>query len=130
MRKILAVVIFAAAITVACSRQKEADTSASDAAKAYYEMLTTGNYDGFVSGLYFTDSIPSGYREQLIAGAKMFVDKQHKSHQGISNIKVISQQSDSLSSVTDVFLLLTYSDSTKEEIVVPMIESNGRWLMK
>jgi hypothetical protein len=27
-------------------------------------------------------------------------------------------------------LMLCYGDSTSEEVVVPMVERNGRWMMK
>jgi hypothetical protein len=29
-----------------------------------------------------------------------------------------------------VFLLLSYGDSTREEIVVPMVTQRGAWMMK
>ena len=39
-------------------------------------------------------------------------------------------QMDSTLQQMQVFLILQYADSTQEEIVVPMVEHNGRWQMK
>jgi len=37
---------------------------------------------------------------------------------------------DSLPQLMQVFMTVSYSDSTYEEIVVPMVERDGKWLMK
>lgn len=130
MRKIFFILVAVAIIAASCSRKNPSDTAASEAAQALYDKLLKGDYEGFVSGMYFPDRIPDGYRQQLVANAKMFIANQNKEHEGISEVNVIRQERDSLSSTVEVFILLSYNDSTQEEVVVPMIESEGIWLMQ
>lgn len=130
MRHLFIILAFVAAITMSCSRKAAPDTAASEAAQALYDKLLKGDYEGFVSGMYFPDRIPDGYRQQLVANAKMFMANQSKEHEGIVAANVIRQERDSLSSTVEVFILLSYNDSTQEEVVVPMIESEGVWLMR
>lgn len=103
---------------------------AAEAAKTYYGHLVAGRYAEYVDGLNGPDSIPAGYREQLIANAKMFAAIQQREHQGISAVEVLRAKTDSLSGQTCVYIMLCFGDSAKEEIVVPMVERDGKWLMR
>ena len=51
-------------------------------------------------------------------------------HGGIRDVRIVRAKTDSLQSYTNVFLTLCFGDSTNEEIVVPMIEKEGRWRMR
>lgn len=117
-------------LMVSCGGNKGEDTAVSEAAKTYYDCLLDSNYDGFVDGLYFSDSIPKGYRQQLVANVKMFLAEQSRAHTGLDTVCVLRQQRDSLSATAEVFLLMTYKDSTREEIVVPMILDGDIWKMR
>ena len=117
------------ALLAGCGDAKP-DTAASDAAKAYYDKLLGGDYDGYVDGMYFSDSIPANYRAQLVANAKMFVAEQAMAHGGIDTVIVLHQQRDSAAVTAEVFMLVAFCDSVREEIVVPMIDDNGTWRMR
>jgi hypothetical protein len=45
-------------------------------------------------------------------------------------VRVSNAKTDTIQKYTNVFLVLCYGDSTNEEIVVPMVEREGRWRMK
>lgn len=116
---------------IACSdKEKHQEDLAAKAAKEYYDALIAGNYEQYISGIVDIDSIPPSYREQLLVNAKQMMSVQQTEHQGIKEVKTVTSKSDSLLKRTDVFLILCYGDSTKEEIVVPMVERNGVWKMK
>ena len=53
-------------------------------------------------------------------------------HGGLQSVAISSNvgRSDSTLRLTYAFLLLSFRDSTQEEISVPMVERNGEWLMK
>lgn len=89
-----------------------------------------GDYEGFVGGRYQPNRIPQGYRDQLVANAKMFVGQQEKEHKGIKGVAVASAKVDTARHVADAFLIFTYGDSTREEVVVPMVESKGVWYLR
>lgn len=131
MRRLFIIAALMAATMWACSEHKpSADEIAGRAAKLYYDYLVEGKYDAYVDGFYQPDSIPEVYREQLIANAKMFAAQQREERNGIASVRLLRARADSVRHVGHAFLLLCYGDSTKEEIVVPMVEHKGVWMMK
>lgn len=129
MKKILTALLLAALLQ-ACKEAPKAEEMAAQTAKTYYEMLMRGDYDLFVDGTYRPDSIPASYREQLVDNAKMYVGQQQEEHRGIRQVKVAGAQVDTARHRGDVLLVLSYGDSTSEQIVVPMVCQDGVWYMK
>ncbi len=114
MRKLLYIALL---IAVAACTSKGVDQGevAARAAKEYYGYLLQGNIASFVDGHYRPDSIPDTYREQLI---------------GIKDIRIVDAKTDMQKHAANVFLVLSFGDSTSEEIVVPMVESGGVWYLR
>ena len=115
---------------LSCSSPLSPEQQAALAAEGYYRHLLAGEYDQFLEGRAGVDSLPDGYREQLLTGYRQFMAQQQEKHEGITAVSVSNVRTDSLDHYTSVFLLLCYGDSTQEEIVVPMVEHNGSWRMK
>ena len=128
MRKLVYLILIV--IVVACSTGVSREEQAALAAKGYYTHLVQGEYEQFVEGRFMADSLPADYRSQLIEGYKQFVAQQVEARKGIHEVSVSRAYTDSLAGYTNVLLLLCYGDSTTEEVVVPMVERNGRWMMK
>ena len=100
------------------------------AAKVYYDYLIAGNFEAYVDGFYRPDSIPGSYREQLIVNAKQYMAGMKARHSGVSDIVVTRAETDTLGDYTNVFMLITFADSIREEIVVPMVKRGNEWKMK
>lgn len=115
------------------------------AAKAYYDQLLHGDYDSFVEGTLHGDTlVPSDFRSQLLLNARQFIEQQQENHKGISSIETVRatcdtitlqgiknhEGNDSTVRIANAFLAIHYADSTREEIVVPMIELRNVWYMK
>lgn len=128
MRKLVYLLLIV--IVVACSTGVSREDQAALAAKGYYTHLVKGEYEQFMEGRFMADSLPQDYRSQLIEGYKQFVAQQVEARKGIHEVSVSRAYTDSLAGYTNVLLLLCYGDSTTEEIVVPMVERDGRWMMK
>ncbi|MBQ4413904.1 MAG: hypothetical protein IJL28_03455 [Prevotella sp.] len=128
MRKLVYLILIV--IVVACSTGVSREEHAALAAKGYYTHLVQGEYEQFVEGRFMADSLPADYRSQLIEGYKQFVAQQLEARKGIQEVSVSRAYTDSLAGYTNVLLMLCYGDSTTEEVVVPMVERNGRWMMK
>lgn len=129
MRKLL--ILFAACcLAAACTKKPQPEEIVAQTAKTYYERLLQGKYEEFVDGRFQPDSIPAGYREQLIANARMFVGQQQDEHRGIKQIRVANAKADTARHTANVFLVFAYGDSTNEEVVVPMVEHHGVWYMR
>ena len=114
---------------VSCSGASREEL-ASLAAKGYYQHLIDGDYDHFLEGRLMADSLPDDYRSQLIDGYSQFIDQQVKTRGGINEVRISRAFTDSTLQYTSVLLMLCYGDSTTEEVVVPMVERDGRWMMK
>lgn len=100
------------------------------AAKGYYDQLLKGKYEEYVAGFNQPYRIPKKYHDQLLLNAKMYVEQQQKEHHGMSHVNILSANADTAHHVADVFLQMVYGDSTKEQIVVPMVEVKGEWKMR
>ena len=112
-----------------CS-QPTPEELASLAAKGYYDHLIHGEYELFLEGVDLPDD--PGYRSQLLDNYQQFMATQQSLHGGIREVRVVRAKTDSiqLQPYTSVFLTLCFGDSTNEEIVVPMVERDGRWRMR
>lgn len=131
MRKFLSFLLLLGLFLLsACKEQPKPEDVVGQVAKSYYEQLLQGHYEQFVDGTYQPDSIPEGYRQQLIRNAKMFVGQQNEEHRGIKQLRVVKAQADTTRRVGTVYLSLAYGDSTNEEIVVPMVYYRGVWYMR
>ena len=121
-------------LTSSCSDSRSdlerAQEGAMVAAQVYYRQLAEGRCDQFLAAKMGADSLPQGYREQLVACYKQFVAQQKRAHKGIADVTATRAEMDSAANEMQVFLMLNYGDSTREEIVVPMVAHRGSWLMK
>ena len=138
MRKILFIIsVGIVLLSVSCRKEQQAD-AALLSAKQYYDSLVAGNNAFFIRATYLPDTIPTSYREQLETNAKMFMARQTDEHKGITAVDTVACVHDTIPAKGDrpaihtanAFLMLTFGDNEKEEIVVPMIEHDGRWLMR
>jgi len=130
LRPYLLLLLLTTVLLSGCS-EKTPEQQAIDTVIQSYEALQRGDYETFLQGRAGMDSIPADYREQLLTAYKQFAHQQCEAHGGINDFAVSRTETDTLNSVMQVFLLLNYADSTREEIVVPMVQdSEGLWKMK
>ncbi len=129
MRKL--VYLFVALLVLGCSQQTP-EEAAAEAAKSYYEHLKADFAEGFLEGKVGVDSLPADYCEQMLEVYRQYLSEIKEMHGGIKEVRISPQvaRRDSTLDLTYAFLLLSYGDSTQEEIAIPMVEQNGRWLMK
>ena len=108
-----------------------AEEMASLAAKGYYEHLIHGEYEKFLQGKDGLNKHSEvDYWNQLRDNCHQFVHQQEQAHRGIYEVRVVNAKTDTLQKYTNVFMMLCFGDSTNEEIVVPMVERDGRWYMR
>ena len=127
---VLAAAGLAAALLAGCGERPAAPDAAALAARQYYDSLLCGRYAAFVGGMAGADSLPEAYLEQLRTNAKQFMARQKEEHGGISSVSVVRVDTDSVNRRRDVFLMLCYGDSAREEVVVPMVETPAGWRMR
>ncbi len=139
MRKLLFIIwLGILPLLFSCHDEEKPDDAAAVAAKDYYDLLLNGNSDKFVGGMYLPDTVPVSYREQLVANAKMFLERMKNEHGGIYEIRVVNcvnkdvknADGETIGRTATAFLVMCFGDSLNEEVAVPMVERDGHWFMK
>lgn len=132
MKKFLFFMILSIGLVFASCKKETPDPGyfAGIAAKGYYDLLLEGKYNDFVAGYNQPNRIPKGYHEQLLLNARMFMEQQQEEHKGLAGIHFLHAKADTARHVADVFLQMVYGDSTKEQVVVPMVLVHGDWKMR
>ena len=123
--------------SVACSRMSP-EEQATEAALNIYQQLLEGDTAAFLNGKALIDSLPAGRsRQQALAFGQYVKDiaQQHGGLQGVTRSSNAARY-DTIAAAAPfdhfvhVFLLLSFNDSTQEEITVPMVFVNDEWKMK
>ncbi len=117
-------------LLLCCGKEASPEEVALQTAKVYYEQLLAGDVESFVGGMDAKDSVYPSYRKQLEANMRMFLAQQEAEHKGIVKVEPLRFDTDSTLHHVNAFLLFVYGDSTREEIVVPMVEREGVWKMR
>ena len=130
MKKSFGLILSSLLFLVSCGSQEDPAVLAASTAKGYYDLLLEGKCGEFVDGTYRQDSIPESYREQLVANMEMYVQQQKDEHQGIKNVRIIDAKADTTIHAATVYLVLSFGDGSDEEVVVPMVQTKGKWKMK
>lgn len=128
--RLLALMILAGLAGTGCGGLTP-EEHASLAAKGYYEHLMHGEYEQFLEGMDIQALAgQEDYHAQLLENLRQYASQQQAQHRGIREVRVSNAKTDTAQKYTAVFLVLCFGDSTNEEVVVPMVEREGRWRMK
>lgn len=100
--------------------------SVRQAAERYYGLLSAGDYEGFAQGIEGTDSLMHLEMADLVA---QFIHEQRQARGGIVSASAVSD-SISMDSTAQVFLEILFADSTREQVCLPMILRQDRWMMR
>ena len=114
------------------------EEQATEAALNIYQQLLEGNTAEFLNGKALVDSLPAGRNRQQTLAYEQYVNDISKKHGGLQGVtrSTNAARYDSIAAAAPfdhfvhVFLLLSFNDSTQEEITVPMVLVNGEWKMK
>ena len=140
MKKLLAfsIGLLSLCCWVSCSSQTP-EEQAAQAALSYYQRLMEGYPDGLQAAKADNDSLPADYRDQRQKIFQQYAHDIEQKHGGLQAV-CLSQNAarrdsfrageDQWQQVVYAFLLLQFRDSTQEEIVVPMVQREGEWVLK
>ena len=141
MKKLLAfsIGVLSLCCWVSCSSQTP-EEQAAQAALSYYQRLMEGYPDGLQAAKSDNDSLPADYREQRQRIFQQYTHDIEQKHGGLQAVSLSQNAArrdsfriageDQWQQVVYAFLLLQFRDSTQEEIVVPMVQREGEWVLK
>ena len=119
--------LFFVVLLAACSTPPE--QQAAEAAKACYDLLVEDDAVRFLECKAGIDSLSADYGEQLLEAVRQYQRDIQQKHGGLREVRISDDQSAFNTSQLST-LILCYTDSTQEAIVVPMVERDGQWVMK
>ena len=131
MRRRIVMILCAVALA-SCGGNKEEERThegARTAAERFCKMLRDGEYEAYVEGLSGALSGDSIMKKELTAVVRQYMEREQEVHGGISEATAVNDTiySDSLA---QVFMDITYGDSSVEHVAMPLLYTNGRWKMR
>lgn len=127
MRKAISVFALFLGIAVWMSCGNGTD-EAGRAAETYYNYLIEGKYDAYVAGIAYSDSMTDDYREQMVDLVAQYMAREKEQRRGLVSAKALRDSV--FQGMANVFLEVTYGDSTREEISLPMVKCGDDWKMQ
>ena len=124
---ILALCLAALSLVASCGGRK---TDAVSAAVSYYEALIDSDFVAYTDGMAGKAQLPEDYHQQFVRLTQSFAAKMNKEHGGLCSVSSGKSIENDKGDMANVFLELTFRDSTKEEVLVPMVLCDGQWMMK
>lgn len=110
---------------IACSKDK----SACDAAEKYYGYLIKGDVERYVRSLHNYDELDEAYRSQLCDMFAQYLERERQLRKGIVAAKAVRDSLiDSLQSL--VFVEIEFGDSTREQVILPLLRTEKGWKLK
>ena len=128
MKHCFVLLLIAALMFGGCSKEQTPEELAGQAAKTYYDRLLADDYEGFLRGKVTSDSLPDDYRSQLLTSYKQYKQTLDEMHGGVASVTISNTRN--VMQMMQAFLLLHFKDSTKEEIIVPMVLEGAEWKMR
>ncbi len=125
-------------LLIACA-SKTPEEQATEAALNYYQSLLDGKADGLQAAKVTDDSICAEYQGQLGKVYQHYIDDMQRLHQGLKAVRIsdnqarrdsIQQKDGHWEQVIYAFLILSFNDSTEEQISVPMVQRQEEWYIK
>ena len=100
------------------------------ALECYKALYIHNRAETFLKGWVSANSLSEEHRQQLLTLYRQHVQQVNRLHGGVNRIDFSRTEPDTALNVMQVFLKMTYTDNTQEEVVVPMVQVDGEWKMK
>ena len=128
-----AYIIFVLTFLLSCSEggTNLADFSSKGARRAaeyFYSLLANGQGQGYVDNMHETSSMDSCKYVQFVDLMNQFLHEEKELRGGILHAK--ANRDTIVDTVSMVFLDVQFGDSTREEIMLPVVYTRGRWWIR
>ncbi|MCF0194872.1 MAG: hypothetical protein HUK00_06825 [Bacteroidaceae bacterium] len=103
-------------------------TTPSEAVEHYYQCLMDSDFNAWIDGTLHGEAYTGEVRQERIDLLRQYLQMEHELRGGICSAKAVRDTT--VEDNSYVFMELAYGDSTKEEILVPVVRQNDTWKMK
>lgn len=101
-----------------------------DEVMAYYELYRSGNYADYVKAMQSCDDKPADFCKQMADALKHHAARIKAEKGGAVSAEFLRTEMHAEHSAADAYLSVTYGDSTKEEIILPLVFWQDKWRLK
>ena len=101
-----------------------------DEVMAYYELYRSGNYADYVKAMQSCDDKPAEFCKQMADALKQHAARIKAEKGGAVGAEFLRTELHAEHSAADAYLSVTYGDSTKEEIFLPLVFWQDKWRLK
>ena len=101
-----------------------------DEVMAYYELYRSGNYADYVKAMQSCDDKPADFCKQMADALKQHAARIKAEKGGAVSAEFLRTELHADHSAADAYLSVTYGDSTKEEIILPLVFWQDKWRLK
>lgn len=108
------------------SDEKDGELTETEALRLY-ELAARGNFSGSVNAMESCDSTTDAYREQMELRLKHHYTQILKERGGYESASVTHIDLYADGRMANVFLQVTYADSTWEEVLFPLVFDGEHW---
>ena len=130
--KKLAYVLLSIMLLLACSKGKDlsdfSSNGARGAAEYFYSLLAKGKSQDYVDNMQGTISMDSSKYVQYVDLVAQFLHEEKQLRGGILSAKAINETMED--TMATVFLNVHFVDSTREQVMLPLVYTRGRWWVK
>ena len=99
-----------------------------EAAEHFYGLLAEGQAQAYVDNMQETASMDSSKYCQYVDLMEQFLQEEKELRGGILGAK--AERDTMVDTVSMVYLNVQFGDSTREEIVLPVVYTRGRWWIR
>ncbi len=130
MRRSLLFGILLPVLLASCRTNADSEKEVKRVAEQCYSYLLNGNYEAYVDAAYHAAPLRAEERAERIDNLKMFAAKEQEERKGIISAEASRAEVSLEDSCADVFLLLTYGDGTREQVLLPLVRRRGLWYLR
>lgn len=127
----LFLLVFAVSLLCGCKDRavpEETGTVPPDSvALGYYNLRVSGRYADYVRAMASCDKATPAYRAGIEKMLRHHQTQINREKQGVSHVEVLRTEMHHGDRLAQVFLQVTYNDSTKEEVLFPLVHDGQRW---
>lgn len=123
-------------IITACSNENNNLTDKDDTAFQdtiavyYYNLQANGRFDEYVESMQSCQGTTPDYKQRIIKMLQQHQKEILKVKKGVSHVQAVRTEMHNHNKMANVFLNVTYNDSSREEIIFPLVFDNGQWLIQ
>lgn len=96
----------------------------------YYNLQANGHFDEYIEAMHSCKGTTPEYKQHIKKLLQQHFKEILQTKKGVHHVKVVRAETNKQNNMANVFLNVTYNDSTQEEVMFPLVYVNNEWLIQ